>query len=259
MSERGRERSKGSGRPAPVETFHPLPDGTQWLELGSCESTQDALWSAPEGVSLVSARAQRQGRGRRGRQWLSPVGGLYLSWRPQLPFGPADGVCLPFLAASALAELLEAQLDLRVQLKWPNDLLVAGAKLAGILVEGRSVGPRWSALVGIGLNAESLGLPPEATSLAALGHPVDPNTLIFPLYEHLQRLLREVSAAPSPLPAALKRWRSFEFPLGTEILREGSLGRYQGVNDEGALIFAGENEQRLISSGEVTLISHDQL
>ncbi len=112
-----------------------------------------AVAGAPEGCVLV-ARAQSEGRGRQGRQWVSPAGkGVYMSvlFRPSWP--SSDVGWLAVLAGVAVARMFE-QLGLQqVTIKWPNDVLVSGRKIAGILVEPR-IGEKEIdfAVVGLGLN-----------------------------------------------------------------------------------------------------------
>lgn len=115
---------------------HPL---VAFDELDSTNDTarQMAIAGAPEGLAVV-ADAQRQGRGRRGRTWRSESGmGVCLSvvLRPQIP--PSDVGWLSMLGGVAVADALE-QLGLRAsRIKWPNDVLVDGRKIAGVLVEPR--------------------------------------------------------------------------------------------------------------------------
>lgn len=119
-----------------------------------------------EGTALlVLARRQRFGRGQQGRLWHSPPGGLWLSAAIPWPSQPG-GAALGLAVAVGLALQLE-QLGLRPQLKWPNDLLLEGRKLAGLLPRLRQRGGevRW-AQVGIGLNGRNR-VPRGATSLAA--------------------------------------------------------------------------------------------
>jgi len=122
---------------------------------------------APEWTVVVS-EAQTRGRGRAGKSWISPKGGLWFSilLRPDIP---ASGVwILQFLAANATRRTVEKATKVRVRVKWPNDLVLDSGKLGGILVESRSTGPKLSfAIIGIGLNVNltSHDLPEGATSL----------------------------------------------------------------------------------------------
>lgn len=99
----------------------------------------------------VRTDQQTAGRGRQGRSWLSPEGGLYLSLA--LPSVGQD----PLRAAGIVAEVIEQAAHLRVTLKWPNDLLVNGKKLGGILCESSLQGDEWGpTIVGIGINLKAL-------------------------------------------------------------------------------------------------------
>lgn len=156
-----------------------LARGWQLRRLSVCASTEVELarWLAARQTAAarlaVVARRQRFGVGQQGRTWVSPPGGLWLSaafpWRQELPGSASLGLA----AAVGIALQLEL-LGVAVQLKWPNDLLVDGCKLAGLLPRLRMRGPsvRW-AQVGVGINGcnrlPAIG-PPGAISLAqALG------------------------------------------------------------------------------------------
>ena len=121
----------------------------------------------PEWTVVVS-ETQTRGRGRAGRSWISPKGGLWFSilLRPDIPAGSVW--ILQFLAANATRRTVEKATKVRVRVKWPNDLVLDSGKLGGILVESRSTGPKLSfAIIGIGLNVNLTphALPEGATSL----------------------------------------------------------------------------------------------
>lgn len=149
-----------------LSTLEPLDDSftglssgliIHWLE--TVESTNLTLWQmveqrAPEGTVAI-ARQQQSGRGQRGRQWQSLPGGLYLSLYlcPEMP--AAEGGQLTLCLAWGVAAALQRQ-GAPVRLKWPNDLVVEGRKLGGILVETRvRQGQVVQAVVGIGINWEN--------------------------------------------------------------------------------------------------------
>jgi BirA family biotin operon repressor/biotin-[acetyl-CoA-carboxylase] ligase len=116
----------------------------------------------------VVADAQTKGRGRSGKKWESPKGGLWFSilLRPEIP--PNRVPLLQFLAANATRQALENETDVHVQLKWPNDLVTNRGKLGGILIESKTMGERVSFVVtGIGLNVgqREAQLPAGAISL----------------------------------------------------------------------------------------------
>lgn len=127
----------------------------------SVRSTNDSarLWArdasnpAPHGA-VVSADEQTGGRGRHGRDWVSPAGkGVYLSmiWRPEI--SPAQVGRLPLVTALAAARALEEVAGLRIETKWPNDLLREGKKIGGILCESEVVNSKIEFIIaGVGLN-----------------------------------------------------------------------------------------------------------
>ena len=158
------------------------------------------LAGGPAGGLAVVAAHQRFGQGQRGRPWESPVGGLWLSAAMPWPTALADSASLSLAVAVGLALQLEA-LGALVQLKWPNDVLVGGRKLAGILPRLRLRGAqvRW-AQVGLGLNG--INHPPSgAVSLAqalSQGLSLAPSCLRHrPFHPKAkpQRLLKPVLAA----------------------------------------------------------------
>lgn len=144
--------------------------GHRRIDLIECESTNDeAARLARAGAShgtIVIAAAQRAGRGRHGRAWASPPGlGLYLSAvvRPPLPLALVPPMTLA-IGVGVCEAAREAGADAR--LKWPNDVLVRGRKLAGVLVEAQSHGGRLeSVIVGIGVNLGG-ALPAELAARA---------------------------------------------------------------------------------------------
>jgi BirA family biotin operon repressor/biotin-[acetyl-CoA-carboxylase] ligase len=134
--------------------------GTVVHRLAAVVSTNDAARDlarrgAPHGTAVL-AEEQTGGRGTKGRRWHSPPGlGLYVSFLARFPADRPDIPLplLPLAAGVAAAEAVEAASGIEVRLKWPNDLLQAGRKLGGVLVESVSAGsgPRF-AVVGIGIN-----------------------------------------------------------------------------------------------------------
>jgi BirA family biotin operon repressor/biotin-[acetyl-CoA-carboxylase] ligase len=200
----------------------------------------------PEGTVVV-AEEQTAGRGRWGRTWVSPRGGVWLSviLRPGLP---PDQVPLVGLAAStATARAIRETTGLLARVKWPNDVLVEEKKVVGVLTEA-TPGAEW-VVVGIGINANVLpdALPQTeypATSLQALlGHPVDRELL-------LQAVLRALEGGydlvkSGGVRATLRRWREMTDVLGRRVRVEMPSGRLEGIaediDDTGALLLRLEN------------------
>jgi BirA family biotin operon repressor/biotin-[acetyl-CoA-carboxylase] ligase len=240
-----------------------LPPFFSLVALERTDSTnEDALAlaaaSAPEGT-LVWARAQSRGRGRRGRSWSSPPGNLYASFllRPRRP--PNETAQIGFIAAVALAEALERLLppDRRIGCKWPNDLLVDGAKISGILLEAAAAqGLVEAVVVGIGVNIASFPaeLPYRATSLAASGAPGEVEAVLEVLAERLlfwyERWRRE-----GFMPIR-RRWLDFATGLGgpveVRLPRETLTGRFAALDATGALdIELPDGRRRLVSAGDI--------
>lgn len=154
------------------------------LELvGEVGSTQDAASrlaerGAPEGTVVV-AKAQSAGRGRAGRRWDSPAGGLYMSLVLR-PSTSAQPQLLSLVGAFSVVLGIESATGLRPSVRWPNDVLIRGRKVSGVLAEASYAGKALSYVVlGIGLNCNSKAPSPEGsketatTLLEELGRPVE--------------------------------------------------------------------------------------
>jgi len=193
------------------------------------------------------------GRGRHGRGWFSPEGNLYASilLRPCLP--PARLTELGFVVALAVADAVDAVLPGgRAGLKWPNDVLVDGGKVAGILVE---IVEDNAAVIGIGLN---IALVPDATPypvtcLCAAGATTSPEAVLTHLLSALERHEahwsehgfagpRAAWLARGPAPGELVSVR-----IGTRI----DTGRFAGLDADGALLLAEDGVTRRVVAGDV--------
>ncbi len=233
------------------------------VALESIDSTNEearrrARAGAPEGT-LIWARAQSRGRGRRGRSWSSPVGNLYLSLllRPRVP--PAVAAQVGFVAAVALAEALVALLPpgRNVACKWPNDLLVDGAKISGILPEAEAAGGLVEAMVlGIGVNVASFpaSLPYRATSLSAAGASATVEEVLEVLAAGLERWYARWRA--EGFEPVRRRWLERALGLGgpIEVMLESEAlqGRFAALDPTGAIdLELPGGGHRLITAGEV--------
>jgi len=210
---------------------------------------------APEGV-WIRAEQQSGGRGRQGRTWVSPPGNLYASVLIRLQPHDPPAPSLALVAAVALVETVEA-FSATAQIKWPNDLLVEGAKLSGILLEraGDAV------VIGLGVNLahHPEGIDRPATSLAAiLGHAPDPDTFIAALAESFARWLYRWRA--EGLAPVRGRWLEKAHPTGTALtarLPDGSSldGLFDGLDAMGALrLRLADGQVHVIHAADVFLI-----
>jgi len=196
----------------------------------------------PEGTVIV-AEEQTAGRGRRGRPWTSPRGGIWLSiiLRPPLPLPQAPLIGLA--AATAVARAIRVTTGLLARVKWPNDVLIEGRKVVGVLVEA-GPGAEW-VIVGIGINANvpRAALPAEtgypATSLEeALGHPVDRGVLVRTVLRELERKYDELCGGGAL--RIVRTWREMADTLGRVVRVEtgGAVleGSADDIDDSGALL-----------------------
>lgn len=140
--------------------------------------------------TVVLADEQTSGRGRSGKYWHSPAGGLWFSvvLRPTIPTESLP--LIQFYAANSIRRVLEQASGKQTSVKWPNDLILGGLKLGGILVEAKLVSTRIDFAVvgtGINLNVESSSLPKNATStFKVTGRALDRDAMLGALLEELQ-------------------------------------------------------------------------
>lgn len=231
--------------------------------LGSTNTEALRLARAGEAGPLwIVAREQTAGRGRRGRTWSSPRGNLYATLLLTDPCRPVHAPQLSFVAALALLDALGAvppSGDVALRVKWPNDLVLDGAKVAGILVEGESAPERsFVAAVGIGVNCVShpAETPYPATDLRAAGVNVAPDELLALLANAMERRLRQWSRGEG-FEATRADWTEHTARLHETIrLRANDHdveGRFEGVDADGRLVLTmGNGERRHFNAGEVT-------
>jgi len=188
--------------------------------LGSTNAEALALARAGErGPLWVAAARQTAGRGRRGNVWTSEPGNLYASLllTDTVPAGRAPELC--FVAALALHDAVSALAPaLKLQLKWPNDLLIDAAKFAGILIEAESVqGKPPAVAIGIGVNCahHPRDVPYPATDLAARGILVTPDALLERLSAAMQARLDQWEAG---FAATRADWLARAAGLGGDIV-----------------------------------------
>ncbi len=228
--------------------------------VGRVESTNDegaalGAQGAPEGTAVI-AQVQTGGRGRRGRTWLSPAGGLWLSvvLRPRLPV--EQWPLVGFAAAVGAAEAVKEIAGVQARVKWPNDLLADDRKLGGILIETSGT----AAIAGVGINAN---VPPDALDsevrmtatslLGLLGHPVDLAALARAVLGQFERRYDLLHSDPDAL---LAQWREHDVTLGRYVQVWGAQeveGMAEDVDDRGALLVSTPEGLRRVLAGDVSL------
>jgi BirA family biotin operon repressor/biotin-[acetyl-CoA-carboxylase] ligase len=217
------------------------------------EARTQARDGAPDGTVVV-ARRQTRGRGRLGRDWASPEGNLYASilLRPGLP--PARLSELGFIAALAVADTVDAMLPgRRARLKWPNDVLVDGGKIAGILVE---VIEDNAAVIGIGLNIAQApqATPYPVTCLCDAGAATAScEAALAQLLVALEQLLAQwmTDGFAWSRAAWLARGPALGEPVRMRIGTRIDTGQFAGLDADGALLLAENGAMRRVVAGDV--------
>lgn len=239
-------------------------------EVGST-STEAAKAAEAGDVGEVwfAALKQTAGRGRRGRAWETPSGNLAASLMIVPDCDPSIAATLGFVAGVALNRALGATLPQgivrhgvdgahRIALKWPNDVLADGAKLAGILLEAnKRADGRHAVVIGFGVNIVSApqGLPYPATSLTELGVALSAETLFSALADEWV-VAYELWDSGRNIPAVLRLWRDAAAGIGAEVAvsQDGSVvrGVFETIDDSGRLIVrANDNSRIAITAGDV--------
>ena len=233
------------------ETGSTNADLRQLAEAGGGDVNWDGLW--------LRADRQTAGRGRQGRDWFSPPGNFYGSTLVRLRAGDPMAATLALVAAVAIEEAVRSCLPdfgARLALKWPNDLLIDGAKLSGILLErtGDAI------VIGMGVNlASAPDLPDRATTaLDDHGILVTPEAMQATLADAMTRwvgIWREQGLA-----TVLERWEARAHPRGTSLtakLPDGQVltGTFEGLASDGALrLGLADGSSHVIHAGDIFLV-----
>jgi BirA family biotin operon repressor/biotin-[acetyl-CoA-carboxylase] ligase len=224
-----------------------------------------AARGAPEGTVVV-AEAQTNGRGRRGRTWFSPAGkSIYASIVLRPSMAPAQAPQITLMTAVAVAHALQDTTGLKVEIKWPNDILIAHKKVAGILTE---ISTEMDAIdyvvVGLGLNVNitDADMPSDIQSIATsvqmqIGRQFPRSQLLCKILQHFEssyETLKQDGFKP-----IIDQWRLMSDIIGQQVyvdmLAFGYTGIVENVDDDGVLILKDRNGQRhRIFSGDVTRI-----
>ncbi len=218
---------------------------------------------APEGT-VVIAETQTGGKGRLGRKWISPKGNLYLSviLRPDIVIHKAPLITL--VGAVAVASVIRKECDLEAGIKWPNDIVIAGKKVCGLLSEMSAEQDRIRHIVlgvGVDVNMELHALPADvgvlSTTLAnETGERMDRPVL-------LQRILRELDKRYVAFLAdegdVLREWTSLNVTVGKRVQVSGAGGTQeglaQGIDSDGRLVMKlDDGSIRTVAAGDVTIL-----
>jgi BirA family transcriptional regulator, biotin operon repressor / biotin---[acetyl-CoA-carboxylase] ligase len=232
------------------------------------EAYRLGMAGAPEGTAVI-ADSQTKGKGRMDRVWHSPAdSNIYTSLILRPHFKPAEAPQISLVAGIAVAKLLGQYCPGRVELKWPNDVLVKGKKICGILAQMKTAGEDIDfVVVGIGINV-NIGkdqFPAEicetATSLSIeTGQEINRRNLIISLYENLAKWYKKL--LQNGFSAIKDEWLNLAPIIGQNVQimfqNERVIGKALGIADDGSLIvLTAENGKVKISAGDATILKKE--
>ena len=212
---------------------------------------------------MVIAETQTGGKGRLGRKWISPKGNLYLSviLRPDIPIHKAPLITLT--GAVAVASAIRTACGLEAGIKWPNDILISGKKVSGLLTEMSAEQDRIRHIVlgiGVDVNMELDELPPEVrshtTTLAEeAGAKIDRTRLLQQVLRDLEHWYRKFLTNDADV---LEEWKRLNTTIGNRVTVSGAgetlEGLAQGVDSDGRLIVRlDDGTIRTVAAGDVTI------
>lgn len=241
-----------------------LAAGTRLRHCETLPSTNaEALRLARNGERgplWITARRQTAGRGRRGHAWVSEPGNLYATLLLTDPAPSDHAPELSFVAALAVHDAIldrAAALSWRVALKWPNDVLCDGRKLAGILIESENSGRALAVAIGIGVNCTNhpTATPYPATDLAAAGVSASPETMFSAVSGAMVRRLAQWQGGVG-FPGIRSEWLDRAVGIGSDLLvrlpgRELT-GRFEALDERGrVLLRRDDGALETISAGAV--------
>lgn len=220
---------------------------------------------APEGTVII-AEKQVMGRGRKGRTWLSPEGdGIYASLILRPAMAPSGAPKITLMTAVAVAEALLSLVQIKITIKWPNDIMVRGKKLAGILTEiATDMDAVNYIIVGLGLNVNtplqnlSEELKDRATSIyIETGEPLSRTRLVRAYLEYFEKYYEMFKA--NNFTPIMNRWKQLSNIIGqkitVDVIGRKHVGEVTDIDDEGVLILKDdEGGYQRIFSGDITQV-----
>ena len=245
---------------------------TKWVGTEICyfdvtDSTNTQAKSLGEGDApngtLVVAGKQESGRGRRGRSFESPAGtGIFMTLLLRPEIEPQNASMLTLVSALAVAKGIEHMVDLPVQIKWPNDIVINGKKVFGILTEMSAQMDYVNYIViGIGINVGNEEFPEEIKDVATSiylesGKHVNRAMLIEKIWEEFEDYY-ELYEKTQDLSSLVKEYDSYLVNRGQKVRvldsKEPYEGKAMGITDRGELIVDTWEARRLVSAGEVSV------
>jgi BirA family biotin operon repressor/biotin-[acetyl-CoA-carboxylase] ligase len=239
------------------ETVEPLLTGRfgrPYIYRDTCESTQVLLREATSEGTTAVCDEQTAGRGRLGRRWEAPRGTAILCSVLLEPPADRRAAELSLVGGLAAADAVEPALGLDARIKWPNDVLVDGFKVAGVLADARD----GAVVLGIGINVNQTQteLPPATTTPPASLRTIDGVSrdrapVLVSLLDRLER--RYETWLEGGIEALYGALAARDFLRGRRVSHEGTSAVAVGIDRSGRLELDVDGERRLVESGEITL------
>lgn len=209
---------------------------------------------------VVVSETQHSGRGRRGREWHSPKGGIYISFILKPNVSPERAPQITLLSSVALVETLNSMKSkMNAKIKWPNDILISGRKISGILTELSSDMEKINYVVvgiGINLNTDLEELPEKAASLKVeMGQEISVKLFLKSFFEHYDTVYQEY--LDNGIDQIIEKWKKNSDTLGKNVKIIGINETYDGlakdIDENGTLILKTKDKEIKVYSGDVSL------
>ncbi len=242
--------------PARESRFHFFPTTVSTMDVA-----RDMARNGCPDFTVITTDHQSKGRGRLGRTWISDPGGLYCTIVVRPLLTPSLGFRVNFAASVILARLLRDRFDLPACVKWPNDILINGRKISGMLSEMELEGERISFInigIGVNINNDPSLQEPQATSIRKeLGKPVPRKEILSDFLDAFEQKVRD-----NDLTGIIDEWKSITMTIGTPVRIVTTDREYSGVavdvDQNGALILESpDGSRKKILYGDCFLSSSD--
>jgi BirA family biotin operon repressor/biotin-[acetyl-CoA-carboxylase] ligase len=234
-----------------------------FVELDEVGSTQTiakglAVKGAPEGTTVV-AKSQSSGEGRLGRSWVSPTGGLYMSFVLR-PGGISKPEVITLVTAVAVVDGIKHTTGLETAIRWPNDIMAGGKKLAGVIAEAQSYKQEITqVVVGVGVNcnasvSDAGGLGKEATSLAVeVGKRFELSELKDSILGSFSQLYDRWRAGEDMIPLWKGHVATLTKHVSIKLKTEETAFSFQavGIDSEGNLMVDNDDKQTTVRAEDL--------
>ncbi len=243
--------------------------GNKVYYFDSIDSTQsfatNIAKSQNEFGAVIIAESQTLGKGRLGRQWVSPKGGIWLSVILQPKFDISKITLIPFAVAIALSNAIEKSLKIKTELKWPNDLTIRGKKVAGIIIDASIESTRIeSIVVGVGINFKIKPKEIEhrikqkgnfyGVETLVRDNKTKPVKLVKAFLEELEDILQELERGKAQ--SIIAQWTKKSSTIGRQITVNSSgtktTGKAIRLDRDGTLVIKSGTKTRWITSGDIS-------